>query len=107
MIYYSIGSILLILYSNINYCLFYVQINLPSNVKKELENNGDSSLTPMVIESVYNQAFITRKRIKPDFTMRKLNKHIRKYLFKKELQSLIKGNALEINRKMSMKAFNF
>ncbi|CAG8818055.1 24918_t:CDS:2, partial [Gigaspora margarita] len=82
-------------------------INLPSNVKKELENNGDSSLTPMVIESVYNQAFITRKRIKPDFTMRKLNKHIRKYLFKKELQSLIQGNALEINRKMSMKAFEF
>ncbi|CAG8564984.1 25654_t:CDS:2, partial [Gigaspora rosea] len=82
-------------------------INLPSNVKKELENNGDSSLTPMVIESVYNQTFITRRSITPAFTMRKLNKHIRKYLFKKELQSLIRGNALEINRKMSMKALKF
>ncbi|KAF0553041.1 kinase-like protein [Gigaspora margarita] len=71
-------------------------INLPSNVKKELENNGDSSLTPMVIESVYNQAFITRKRIKPDFTMRKLNKHIRNELELRFIKTSMKDPNIQI-----------
>ncbi|CAG8555006.1 15242_t:CDS:10, partial [Cetraspora pellucida] len=82
------------------------QINLSSNIKKDLENNV-SSLPPMVVESAYNQTFITRKKITSDVTMKKLMPTIPKLSFKKEFQSRIKGYALEIDRKMSMKALKF
>ncbi|CAG8614863.1 4874_t:CDS:10, partial [Gigaspora rosea] len=79
-------------------------INLPLSVKKELENKCDSSLTPIVVESAHNQTFITRKKITSAFAMKRLSPTINKFSFKKEFQSRTQGYAVEIDRKMSMKA---
>ncbi|CAG8493935.1 13962_t:CDS:10 [Dentiscutata erythropus] len=82
-------------------------INLLSNVKKELENKIDNSLTPMVVESAYNQTFITRKKITSAFTMKRLTPTIHKSSFKKEFQTRAQGYAIEIDRRMKMKALEF
>ncbi|CAG8727313.1 5341_t:CDS:10, partial [Gigaspora margarita] len=82
-------------------------INLPLNVKKELENKCDSSLTPIVVESAHNQTFITRKKITSAFAMKRLTPTINKFSFKKEFQSRTQGYAVEIDRKMSMKALEY
>ncbi|CAG8541330.1 7739_t:CDS:10, partial [Scutellospora calospora] len=79
-------------------------INLPLNMKKNLENCADIE-TPMVVDSIYNQTLITRKMITLTSVMRKHTVTSSFNTFKQEFQSPRSQRfTLEISRNMSMKS---
>ncbi|CAG8521350.1 2160_t:CDS:10, partial [Cetraspora pellucida] len=75
------------------------KIHLPSEIKHEIDvDNADCPL-PFIIESTFNQAFATVKKVRAKSKSIRTSKHISN---KSEFHGIIKGHTLLIDRQMPM-----
>ncbi|CAG8545615.1 947_t:CDS:10, partial [Funneliformis mosseae] len=83
------------------------KVDLSNQIKAEIKNTreGDEPLHPIVIESVTNQSFLTRRLVKETSEMQMFTDIFSESKLSQEFQSKLQGRRLYIDReRMSMKS---
>ncbi|CAG8485102.1 8847_t:CDS:10 [Acaulospora morrowiae] len=81
------------------------EVSLPHDANENaIENKNRTQLSPMIVESVHHQAYITRSIITSSVSMTKYTSHYHGPLhFKNDLGNKLKGRSLKIYRTMDIK----